>query len=487
MVKPLHQSSFFSGLLDQLNQGIIVVETEGKIVYNNRTAEQLLAVPEGQLTHTRLSDYFSDINDLLKAVAPDRPASREYALSEQDGKATWVDVQISFYQNAGSMPNGFLVSIKDITETRLIAASRNRYLEMLRIAVETGGLGIWELKLDDNQLIWNDAQLNIYGISRERFNQDYNYWKSLVHPEDAEYAENEINKVLQGEEVFNVSYRIIRPDNNLRFIHASSRPVYDSEGNMVKLIGVNIDVTEFRIQEQRLLERNNELLKLNNELDYFVYNTSHNIRAPLTSVFGVLQLLDEDISEQERRHYHSMIKEAIANLDSTVHDITEYSRNSRVKVKIEEVQLLPLLNEVYNKVIHTELINNVSIYFNLPENFTFFSDAYRLNVIFTNLITNAIRYSDSSREESWVKVSLEHQDNEHFMIAVADNGIGMEAGIQDKVFNMFYRGTNHSTGTGLGLYIVMEVLGKLRGSVEFSSEKGKGTRFLVTLPFYPEK
>lgn len=487
MEDPMHQASFYSDLLDQLNQGIIVAGTEGSIVYHNRTAAQLLGAPEGQLIHARLSDYLDGVNNLLTEVSPDRAAVKAYNLTEPDGKEHWIEAGVSFYQPPGNLPTGFLVSLRNITETRLIDASRARYLEMLRIAVETGGLGIWELTLEDEKLIWNDEQLKIYGITREEFDKDYNSWKSLVHPEDAEDAAHQIDKVLQGREVFDVAFRIIRPDGDVRFIHASARPVYDSEGNMVKLIGVNIDVTEFKIQEQRLMERNNELLKLNNELDHFVYSTSHNIRAPLTSILGVLQLLDEEISREERQHYQTLIEQAVTNLDATIHDITDYSRNSRIKVNIEEIQLLPLLNKVYHQVIFAELNSRVSIYFDLPEHFTLFSDAYRLKIVFTNLITNAIRYSDSSRQESWVKVSLEHQDHQHVTLAVADNGIGIEADIQDKVFHMFYRGTTHSTGTGLGLYIVREALAKLRGSIQFSSEKGKGTRFLVTLPLHHEQ
>jgi signal transduction histidine kinase len=225
-----------------------------------------------------------------------------------------------------------------------------------------------------------------------------------------------------------------------------------------------------------------ELKKANNELDNFVYSVSHDLRAPLSSMKGVIEITELDTQEEDTRTHMQLLKGSIKKLDRFILDILDYSRNSRLQVKNEMINFREMLTDITENLKHMTTGNkNVDITINVNEEKPFQSDKTRLNVILNNLVSNAIRYSNPEEENPFVSIHIDTSDTEA-NIVVRDNGIGIQKEQHQKIFDMFYRVSENSVGSGLGLYLVKETVAKLNGRIKIDSELGLGTEFRILIP-----
>lgn len=227
---------------------------------------------------------------------------------------------------------------------------------------------------------------------------------------------------------------------------------------------------------------NQELKTANYELDRFVYSTSHDLRAPLNSMMGLIEIAKDDTTEEQMLDYLKMLKGSAEKLDGFICDILDYSRNSRMKIDNEHINFKELLSDVTeNLKFIGGNIRTVEIKIDIPEETSIYSDKNRLLTILNNLISNAIRYQNSKIANPFVSVKIETFPTET-IILIKDNGIGIDKESQAKIFDMFYRVSQESVGSGLGLYIVKEAVSKLNGDIKVQSEIGIGTTFLIKIP-----
>jgi signal transduction histidine kinase len=231
----------------------------------------------------------------------------------------------------------------------------------------------------------------------------------------------------------------------------------------------------------QLVRSNEQLTKTNAELDRFVYSTSHDLRAPLTSLMGLINIADRTTDPQETRKYFNMMKDRVHSLDKFIKDITDYSRNNRLEISREKVKLSELAYEVWESLKFTPEAEKIVFQIDIPDNVTVESDKNRLKVIMSNLISNAIRYHDERKEQQYIRLRVQVHGRV-FYLKVEDNGQGIAPEYHNKIFDMFYRANEQSKGSGLGLYIVKEALMKLSGSIHLESAPGVGSVFTVKLP-----
>jgi signal transduction histidine kinase len=243
-------------------------------------------------------------------------------------------------------------------------------------------------------------------------------------------------------------------------------------------------VEQKRIKAERTLRKQNEeLVKINKELDSFVYSVSHNLRAPLMSVLGLLNLARMDDTNQNTAmvSYFTMMEKSINKLDDTLKEILDYSRNARSDIKIEKVDLKNLLEEGFERLKYVEGSDQIEKRVVVEDKFPFYSDPYRITLILNNLISNAIKYRDPNKPHSYIDINVIIEADKA-MIVFADNGIGIASSMLTKVFDMFYRATDKSDGAGLGLYIVKETMDKLNGNISIDSEADQGVTFRIEIP-----
>jgi signal transduction histidine kinase len=237
-----------------------------------------------------------------------------------------------------------------------------------------------------------------------------------------------------------------------------------------------------KLEAAQVLARQNEtLVKINKELDSFVYSISHNLRAPLMSVLGLLDLARNENNSVVIHQYHEMMKSSVCKLDDTLKEILEYSRNARQGLVINEIDFQKTINDNFERMQFMPGYERIRKEIFIEGDSHFFSDHYRLSLILNNLISNAIKYSDPVKETSFLHITI-RLEPEKASLTFKDNGIGIETNYIEKVFNMFFRATEQNEGAGLGLYIVKEAVEKLEGRIELESQMGKGTVFKIELP-----
>lgn len=235
--------------------------------------------------------------------------------------------------------------------------------------------------------------------------------------------------------------------------------------------------------EMALREQNDELIKINKELDSFVYSVSHNLRAPLMSVLGLLNLARNEGHDPDEHFsgYFKMMEQSIHKLDETLKEILEYSRNARNEVSLTKIDIKEVVEESMERLKYLDGYSTLTKSFVVVGNEPVYSDEYRLSVIFNNLLSNSIKYRDPNRTDSFINIHIEISANE-IKIDFIDNGIGIKDELLPKIFNMFFRASTRSEGAGLGLYIVKETVEKLKGSIEVKSTVDVGTSFSIRIP-----
>jgi len=233
--------------------------------------------------------------------------------------------------------------------------------------------------------------------------------------------------------------------------------------------------------EKVIREQNEELSKINIELDRFVYSASHDLRSPLSTLSGLISISKLEKDEELKSKYLDLMNDRIKSMNVFINEIIDYSRNSRVEVTPEKVNLKTLIESIVNDLHFQADKERIDFCWDMDDDLIVISDVSRIKIIFNNLISNAIKYHDPNKETSWIKLNGE-KILDKIQITIEDNGIGIKSELQDRVFEMFYRAHEHSNGSGLGLYIVREALVKLGGSIAVESHEGKGSKFQVELP-----
>jgi PAS domain S-box-containing protein len=223
-----------------------------------------------------------------------------------------------------------------------------------------------------------------------------------------------------------------------------------------------------------------ELEKANEQLDQVIYKTTHDLKAPLMSAMGLVKLA-EKASENEKDKYIGLIKHSLVKLDSLIEEMNNFFRNEKLAVQREQIDIRSLLNDSVTDLTTLSDDRKIQISINVTGNYGLYTDSVRLKSIVGNILSNAIKYYDPRKSEHFVRINV-FITEEICELQFIDNGIGIELQYVDKIFELFFRATEQSQGTGLGLFIVKDTIVKLKGKIDVKSSPGKGTTFTVSLP-----
>lgn len=241
----------------------------------------------------------------------------------------------------------------------------------------------------------------------------------------------------------------------------------------------SIMVKRLLVSKKEIEVKNEDLILVNRELDRFVYSASHDLRSPITSLKGLIEITQLEDDVDQIKDYLQLMHQSLAKQDQFINDIIDYSRNKRKQIVIEPVSLRELFDEAISQLMHIENANRITFTQELLID-QIHSDGLRLKIIIGNLVSNAIKYADSSKQEMFITIKTYVTDGFH-KIEVSDNGIGINDEFKDSIFEMYF-GTNKNKGSGLGLYIVKEAVENIKGNISVVSEKTIGSKFIVTIP-----
>lgn len=241
------------------------------------------------------------------------------------------------------------------------------------------------------------------------------------------------------------------------------------------------DIIKINDSNAKLSLKNEELKKSNLELDQFAYRTSHDLKAPITSLKGLIHIATHSESKEETERIHEMMAERLGSLENLIRDILDLSKNSRTDLQLTKINVRNVIQELIRNYTAGSRDTDVSVTVAGEENLDVTIDSTRFKMIVGNLIGNGKQYADLKKDSPFVKIEY-WKENGSLYVSVKDNGKGIAKTYQKKVFEMFYRVEETSQGSGLGLYIVKETLDKMGGSIDLVSQRGEGSEFIISIP-----
>lgn len=239
---------------------------------------------------------------------------------------------------------------------------------------------------------------------------------------------------------------------------------------------------QFYFINNQLKMKNDELRKINEELNRFAYSASHDLKAPVKSMQGILSLVNAE-NKGEQNKLLNYLSESVKKLDYFINNITDYYRNTRIEKTYTEIDFNKIVQDSIAVIEDTHNCNVKDIRFsiNILQEIGFINDEFRINVLISYLLSNAIKYQKNREINKSIEIDI-HVTEKKARIKISDNGIGIPEKHLEHIYKMFYRGTSQSTGSGIGLYIVKETLDKLDGRIQVISQEGVGTTFEIEIP-----
>ena len=222
------------------------------------------------------------------------------------------------------------------------------------------------------------------------------------------------------------------------------------------------------------------LRKTNRELDRFIYSTSHDLRSPVASVLGLVNVARNEVRDSVATNYLRLIEDRVLKLDVVITDILAISKVKKHEPRYEIIDFNALVADSMSDVKVLAEGKKIDIRYLESSSNRFLGDYGLTKMVLGNLLSNAVKYHCPGKPDPYIQVDFEKTSGKVSFV-VADNGEGIDKEHHDKIFDMFYRASENAQGTGLGLYIVKETLARIGGAVELDSKRGKGTSFKVTL------
>lgn len=251
-------------------------------------------------------------------------------------------------------------------------------------------------------------------------------------------------------------------------------PYVASNGNVIGSIVILTDISERKQSE--------DMLKLSNqELETFIYKASHDLRAPLASILGLINVSKLDVADEKSLQYLNMIDTSAKRLDNILIGLVQSMNIKDTKKMDEKVDFDLLISETLKKMEHYDGYSRMKISSSVSVRSSYYSSRLIMESVFQNLVENAIKYQNYSDEESFLKITITEKNNT-IEAVFEDNGIGIDPVFHKDVFEMYFKAHSESKGSGLGLYLVNIGVKKLDGKVMIDSEKCKGTKFTISLP-----
>ena len=416
----------------------------------------------------------------------------EFRISKEEKSYLELNLYPVYEENRPAIKHIFLCG-QDVTAREKEIEFYKRRGEQLLYAAESADIGLWFWDLNEEQIYSTPKCNEFFEISPFQ-TMTYNDFLEVVHPDDRQnLVDTFVDSQKNGTE-YDVEYRVIYSDGEIHWLSTRGKTYLDTEGNPANMMGVVRRITDRKNADEELsrvyaLERKarDEAEEANRTKDYFLALVSHELRSPLNAILGWTKiLLTKDVNEETRRSALQTIERSALSQAKLIGDLVDSSRIASGKLRLEmrPMNLFDAVNTVYNSQKPTAEAKKINLTFDYDvENATVFGDLVRLQQVFTNLLTNALKFTP---EGGNIGLKLTGIDGK-VLISVTDDGQGISDETLPHIFRQFSQGdqtiSRDQAGLGLGLSIVKTLVEKHEGTVTAQSDGvGKGATFTVMLP-----
>ena len=366
--------------------------------------------------------------------------------------------------------------------------------ERLRLATQTGKVGIWDWNITLNRLLWTDSLFEIHGVAKDNFDGTLDAFTPLIHPDDKERVAASIARAVEGGEPYEIEFRVIKPNGEIAWVFTSAMALHD--GSASRMLGATLDVTDRKKSEAEkevLLAREHQLRQLAEESnrlkDEFLAIMSHELRNPLNVIVGYSELLSRTREVADSPQLFKMtdaIKRNAKTQAKLIQDLVDLSRlrSGKLELNREVVSVLTCVSSAVDTVREEATRKNITIAVNASDECVMVdADPIRLQQIVWNLLNNSVKFTPVGGA---IAVSIS-SGNGDVALTVKDDGQGIDPAFLPHVFEIFRQADSGTTraqsGMGVGLAVVKQLVELHGGNVSVDSAgPGTGSQFTVRLP-----
>ena len=466
---------------------MLIDNTTNHFIKANRAASELFGYTEEEFRKMTPLDLSTETGEEPTLPGEKTEESLIRPARRKDGKIITIKVQTSFLEK-------FRISlISDVTEEYRIRRALELNEERLREAQRIGRFGWWEYRPETNRYIGSEEISRIYNDEPSKLSFTYQDNISYTHPEDRSYLTTAIEDALEKKkESYSITYRIITPNGKVKAIAVNSNVRYDENGRLLYRYGTCQDITETQKIMDDLIAARRQAEESDRLKTTFLANFSHEIRTPLNAMLGFLNILTSmDTTEKEKEEMVKLIEINSQRLLRLINDMIDMSRieSNSMEIKYTNIEINGFVNSMASSFSH-ELeasgkkdLRLVPVVDKTKAVVYQYIDELRLSQIFSNLVSNAIKFTDQGEIKYGYRIS--RTDNRYSIVYfVIDTGQGIRPDRLDDIFLPFVQYWNEDTpkvqGAGLGLAICKRLAELMKGRIWVESLPGKGSSFLFS-------
>ena len=435
---------------------------------------------------------------LALAVAGEGVYDPEFRVVWPDGNVrvmkAGAEVLRDEYGNARTVV-GVNYDVTDLKRKDLMIEEAHKKLQLM---TEGSQDGFWHwLDPSQDEVAWSDKFFELLGYDAQEFAPSFSLFQSMLHPDDVEMTLAAVNHAIESRQSFDIEYRIKHKNGDYAWYRGRGTPYYDEQGNFVEMAGSIADISFSKDLEDSLRKTNKDLESSKNEAlrsaqvkSQFLANMSHEIRTPMNGIVGLTNLLLGSPLNDEQKDWALGVKASTDTLLTIINDILDISKIESGKLTIESTPfaLMQTIHSLVQPLFVTAKSKNIafSVKTNGIENANYLGDPVRIKQILTNLVNNAIKFTDQGSVNLLVEQKLSTlPGHAKLVFTITDTGIGIPAQTIDSLFQRFAQADSSTTrrfgGTGLGLSICKQLAELMGGDIGCESREGEGSTFWFSL------